>query len=772
MRLAPTTSHWGAFSAVTEEGRIVGVEPHPADPDPSPLIGNVASAAHHRSRVARPAIRRGWLRDGPRPSTERGREPFVEVSWDEALDLVAAEIQRVRHHHGNEAIFAGSYGWASAGRFHHAQGQLHRFLNLAGGYTRSVNTYSTGTSSVLLPYIVGSEMVTEMTSWSTIIEHTDLLVAFGGLPGKNVFVTPGGITRHTSRGDLAAAIHRGMEVVTVSPVRADVAAELPATWVPIRPGSDAAFLLAVAHTLIDENLADRCFVDRCCTGYAELEAYLFGRADGTVKDAAWAGPLCERPAEEIRVLARRMAASRTFITVTYSLQRIEHGEQPVWAALAVAALLGQMGLPGGGFGHGYGSMGDVGAPGGDLRPPTFPQGANPVRTFIPVARIVDLLLHPGELFDYDGERYFYPDTRLLYWAGGNPFHHHQDLNRLRVALQRPDTIVVHEPYWTAMARHADIVLPSTIPLERDDIGGGRRDSHLIAMHAAIPPYEDARDDHTVFCALAERLGFAEAFHEGRTPQQWLAHLYERWHTAAAKRGFTLPSFDEFWAAGGVELPPDTRAITPLAAFRNDPEKHRLRTASGRIELASAAIASYDYDDCPGHPAWLEPEAWTEADRFPLHLIANQPRTRLHSQLDVGAVSQTSKIAGREPIWVHPADAAARDIGAGDVVRVFNARGACLAGVVLTEEVRPGVVQLATGAWFDPIDHPEVGPLCVHGNPNVLTADAPTSRLSQGCSGQHAMVEIERWRYELPPVTVTAPPPFASDPRRSGARSAS
>jgi biotin/methionine sulfoxide reductase len=768
MRLAPTTSHWGAFSAVTEDGRVVGVEPHPSDPDPSPLIGNVADAAHHPTRVARPAVRLGWLRDGPQPSTERGREPFVEVSWDEALDLVAGEIQRVRHHHGNEAIFGGSYGWASAGRFHHAQSQLHRFLNHAGGYTRSVGNYSTGTSSVVLPYIVGSELVTEMTSWSSIIEHTELLVAFGGIPGKNVFVTPGGITRHTSRGDLTAAARRGIEIVTVSPVRADLAPELPTTWLAIRPGSDAAFLLALAHTLIEEQLVDRCFVDRCCAGYPELEAYLLGRTDGVVKDAAWAAPVCELPAEEIRALARRMAASRTFITVTWSLQRIEHGEQPVWAAIAVAALLGQMGLPGGGFGHGYGSMGDVGAPGGDLRPPTFLQGTNPVRTFIPVARIADLLLHPGELFAFDGERYFYPDTRLVYWAGGNPFHHHQDLNRLRAAFGRPDTIVVHEPYWTAMARHADIVLPSTTTLERDDIGGGHRDTHLIAMHAAIPPYGEARDDYAIFGALADRLGCAESFREGRTSRQWLEHLYERWRTSATKRGFPEPSFDDFWAAGGVELPPATRAVTPLAAFRDDPERHRLRTPSGRIELASAKIASYGYEDCPGHPVWLEPATWADADRFPLHLIANQPRTRLHSQLDVGAVSQASKIAGREPIWMHPDDAAGRGIDAGDVVRVFNDRGACLAGVVLTEDVRPGVVQLATGAWFDPVDHPEVGPLCVHGNPNVLTADVPTSALSQGCSGQHAMVEIERWRYDLPPLTVDAPPPFVPDPRGSGA----
>ncbi|MGO4430877.1 molybdopterin-dependent oxidoreductase, partial [Streptomyces sp. MCAF7] len=131
---------------------------------------------------------------------------------------------------------------------------------------------------------------------------------------------------------------------------------------------------------------------------------------------------------------------------------------------------------------GYGSMGDVGDHGPQLRLPHLPQGPNPVAEYIPCARIADLLLSPGESYDYDGERRTYPDIRFVYWAGGNPFHHHQDLGRLRRAFGRPDTIVVHEPYWTSTARHADIVLPTTTTLEREDFGAGRRDTHLIAMH--------------------------------------------------------------------------------------------------------------------------------------------------------------------------------------------------------------------------------------------------------------------------------------------------
>src|SRR5207237_8032967 len=123
-----------------------------------------------------------------------------------------------------------------------------------------------------------------------------------------------------------------------------------------------------------------------------------------------------------------------------------------------------------------------------------PQGVNPVRTFIPVARIADLLLSPGQEYDYDGGRLTYPDIRLVYWAGGNPFHHHQDLNRLRRAFARPDTIVVHEPYWTATARHADVVLPTTVTLERDDVGCGRNDGYVIAMPRALEPCGQRRDD--------------------------------------------------------------------------------------------------------------------------------------------------------------------------------------------------------------------------------------------------------------------------------------
>lgn len=762
----PNTSHWGAFLARVSGGRVVSVDPHPDDPDPSPLLGNIADSAHHPSRVARPAVRRGWLEHGPGPSADRGRDPFVEVGWDEALDLVAAELERVRRQHGNEAIFGGSYGWASAGRFHHAQSQVHRFLNTTGGFSYSVNNYSHGTSMVLLPHVLGDaiSVIRKGSAWPAIARHTELLVAFGGVTSKNVSVAPGGLTTHVARLQFEQGLHRGLEVASISPLLDDLPNEGNCSRYQIVPGTDTAMMLALAHTILVTGHADHAFLDRYCTGFGRFAEYLLGQVDGIVKDADWAAGICGIPADQIRALARRMPGRRTMITVTWSLQRTEHGEQPVWAAIALAAMLGQIGLPGGGFGHGYGSIGDVGHTAPTAPRPTLPQGRNPVQSFIPVARVADMLLKPGEPFDYDGHRHTYPDARVVYWAGGNPFHHHQDLNRLREAITRPDTIVVHEPYWTGMARHADVVLPVTIALERDDIGSGRGDTHIVPMRRAIPAYGEARDDYEVFRGLARRLGTENDFTEGRTARQWIEYLYEDWREKLGTAGKSIPEFATFWAGHGFRLPLPPYEETLFADFRHDPQSHPLKTPSGKIEIFSSVIADFGYDDCPGHPAWLEPHEWLGAPaarRYPLHLVANQPSSRLHSQLDMGANSAASKVAGREPIRLNPQDAAARGISEGDVVRVFNDRGACLAGAKLSDSLRPGVAQLSTGAWYDPDDEG----LCRHGNPNVLTTDRGTSRLAQGCTGQHALVEVERYAERPPDVRAFEPPELVSCPRR-------
>jgi biotin/methionine sulfoxide reductase len=762
-------SHWGAFEAEVSDGEVVAVRPFAADTDPSPLLGNIVGSLRHRSRIAQPMIRAGWLDRGPGPDGRRGAEPFVPVSWPTAIDLLSRELRRVYDAHGGEAVYGGSYGWASAGRFHHAQSQLHRFLNCLGGFVRGEHAYSNGALTVIMPHVLGDmrSFLDRATAWSVIERHTELLVCFGGIPLKNTMVSPGGASRHPLRDHLQRAKARGAEFVLVSPMRDDLPEFLDAEWLPIVPGSDVALMLGLAHTLVDENRCDRAFLSRYCAGFDRFERYLGGAEDGTPKTPEWAERLTSIPAATIRGLARRMAEKRTLVNANWSLQRVEHGEQAPWRVVTLAAMLGQIGLPGGGFGSGYGSLGYVGRPPLRSHPPALPQRANPVRTAIPFARFADMLLEPGEPFDFDGKRLAYPRIRLVYWCGGNPFHHHQDLARLRRALATLDTIVVHDPFWTPMARHADVVLPATMTLERNDIGGSPNDSCLIAMRRAVEPYGEARSEYAIFSELAETLGVGERFTDGRDEMAWLRHLYEGWREKVAHRGGPpVPDFDEFWAAGSLEVADVDHDLIILKSFRDDPEGARLSTPSGRIEIFSDTVDRFGYKDCPGHPAWLEPTEWLGAPlarRFPLHLVANNPTTRLHSQLDVGEFSQASKVQGREPIRMHPADAAQRGIRSGDVVRVFNDRGSCLAGAVVTDAVRPRVVQLATGAWYDPLDPADPDAMCVHGNPNVLTFDRGTSKLAQGCSGQHALVEVERWAGPLPPIRAYDPPPMERRP---------
>ncbi|MDX6749943.1 molybdopterin guanine dinucleotide-containing S/N-oxide reductase [Geminicoccaceae bacterium 1502E] len=760
----PTTAtHWGTYRGEVREGRLVALHPFERDCDPSPIAGNMIEALDHPLRIRKPAVRLSWLRHGHEAGGRgRGREPFVEVGWETALDLVAKEIARVRERHGNQAIFGGSYGWGSAGRFHHAQSQIHRFLNCIGGYTRSVNAYSYAAAQVIVPRVIGSfqGLLTDHTSWRSIAESGELVVMFGGMPLKNGQVNSGGVGRHVVREGLERCREAGLRFVLLAPVRADAADLLDAEWLPFRPGTDAALMLGLAHTLLAEGLHDRRFLERCTTGFDRFAAYLAGESDGMPKDADWAAGITGLEAATIRDLARRMAASRTLISASWSVQRTEHGEQPYWLAITLAAMLGQIGKPGGGFGFGYSAANGIG---NDVRGfpwPSVPQGENPVRDLIPVARIADLLLHPGEPFDFDGKRLTYPDTRLVYWAGGNPFHAHQDLNRLERAWQRPETVVVHEIMWNALAKRADIVLPATMPLEREDIACASNDGFMIAMKRLVRPVGLARDDHAIFRGLARRLGVEEAFTEGREPMDWLRWLYNVTRQRAAERHIDLPEFAAFWERGFIELPEPAGPRTLLEGFARDPEGQRLRTPSGRIEIFSKTIDGFAYDDCPGHPAWLEPEEWlgaAKAARFPLHLISSQPEGKLHSQYDPGGHSRSFKRQGREVLRLNPEDAAARGIEEGALVRVFNDRGACLATAATDGGLMKGVAVLPTGAWFDP--DPETG-IERHGNPNALTLDKGTSRLAQGPSAHSCLVEVELFGGEPPPVRAFEPPSFA------------
>lgn len=736
-----TSSHWGACHVTTEGNRIVSAEPFDGDPAPSAISRALPAAVHHRARIERPAIRRGWLAGrNSRARAMRGRDEFVDTPWDEALDIAAAELNRIRTTHGNGAIFGGSYGWSSAGRFHHAQSQVHRFLNSIGGYVSSFGSYSTAAAQAIIPHVLGMNFLKltwgAQNAWTMIADHTETLVMFGGINAKNSQVSMGGVTRHETAGWLNAFAKRGMRLVNISPQRTDAHGD--AQWLPIIPGTDTAFMLGLAYVLETKELVDRAFLGRCSVGYEPFRAYLLGETDGQPKTPQWAADICAIDADTIRELATAMAKTRTLITVAWSLQRAQHGEQPFWMAATLAAMLGQIGLPGGGIGYGYGAIGGVGVAIKRLDGLTLPQGQNPVTDFIPVARIADMLLNPGEAYEFNGQQRRYPDIRLVYWCGGNPFHHHQDLNRLDEAWQRPETVIVHEPWWTATAKRADIVFPATTPYEREDIGRAGSDSFLFHMPQLIPPVGDARNDYDIFRELAKRLDAADQFTEGRDAQQWLRLLYDEFKLGAGS--IDVPDFDELCERNWVELPITgaEHAEVPFAAFRLDPDAAPLGTPSGRIEIFSDTIAGFGYNECHGHPVWQPPDEWLGApstERFGLHLVSPQPADKLHSQLECALADDPG--ARPAPLTINAIDAEKRHVKDGDIVRVYNDRGACHARVQVSDAIRTGVVAMPTGAWHE-ADSDGVD---TQGNPNVLTRDTGTSRLGQGSSAHTTLVEI-------------------------------
>lgn len=763
-KFVPTSTHWGNYRIeVNDKEDIVGVYTYEADLEPSPLGQALNDVFDKRVRVSQPMVRQGYLEHGPNSDhTQRGREPFVAVDWDTAFDLVATELKRVIDTHGNEAIYAGSYGWSSPGTLHIARWNMHRLLNLMGGFTDSIGSYSTAAYEAITPHVLASngQLVYDTPAWIDIAENAELVVLFGGASLKNSQVSFGGLGPHLAKHDMQTAVRAGVEFVNISPIREDLD-DFAAEWLAPRPNTDMAIMLGLAHTLITENLVDTAYVEKYTVGYEKFTPYVLGQTDGEPKTAAWAAAISEIPADTIRNLARRMAAKKTMIGVNWAIQRAQHGEQPYWMAIVLAAMLGEIGHSGRGVALGLNAMHSVGSA---RRPlvqwPTRPKGANPINKRIPVARIADMLLNPGQPFQFNGNDWTFPDIRLIYWVGGNPFHHHQDIHRLIRAWQQPDTIIVNDPFWTASARYADIVLPATTVLERNDINFTLLGASITPMRQAASPYAQARSDYDIFLGVAQRLGVADAYSEERSEMDWLRHFYEEARGLAEENGRLLPDFESFWLGEQLTIKPATRHTPLVEKFHADPSGNPLPTPSGKIEIFSDRIASFGYDDCQGHPMWLPTKEWLGAERasqYPLHLLSNQPKTRLHSQLDHARTSQNGKINGREPARMNPVDAAARGIADGDYIRLFNDRGACLSVVVLSDDLRPGVIQLPTGAWFNPADPKQPNSLEIHGNPNVLTLDVGTSKLGQGPSPNTTLVDVERYDEPIPTLTVHTEP---------------
>lgn len=740
----------GPMFLVKKGGQVVGIEQLKQDGAPWKLLGDMPDRLYNKARVKAPMVRRDFLAKRDKSNrADRGSRDFVEVSWDDALKLVADELTRVKTKYGNASLHRGKSSWASNhAHFYRTEALLQRFLNGFGGSSTFFGNYSNQAVSEILPAVAWSSPGAA-SDWPVIHANAKLIVLWGANPLATTRILSG---RYATKAWYEVKA-RGIEVIAIDPMKSETIKELGCEWVPIRPNTDVALALGLMHTLLTENLHDTKFIEDYTRGFKDFQPYLMGTEDGTPKTAEWASGITGVPAETIRGLARKMAKTRTTIASGWSTQRQHHGEQAPWAIVALGAMLGQMGLPGGGVSFGL-HYADGGLPraampvvGG-----TSP-GSNPIPDPFPIACLSDAYLNPGKTIECKGRKITYPDIQLVYTSGGNQFTHHQDTNRVIEAFRKPETIIVQDPWWTPSARFADIVLPAASDLERNDLG--QMLNLITASHAAVDPQFKSRTDYDILTELSDRLGYKQTYTEGRTEMDWVRFFYDA--AKAQSKTVKMPDFDEFWAGEGIiEFPMGKGDFVHLADFREDPLLKPVSTASGLIEFVSPYVRKLGYDDCPAHPTWLEPVEWKgskAAEKFPLQLVSPHPPFRLHSQMCNTKTRTTYTVADREPVVINADDAKARGIADGDIVRLFNDRGQVLAGAVVTPDILAGTICLHEGAWYDPAEPGKQGALDKYGSPNLLTLDVPlTSRFAQATIAGTAICDVEKWKGEALPVT--------------------
>lgn len=625
---------------------------------------------------------------------ERGSSDFREASWDEALTLVSRRLGEIRTKHGAASTLNLSSA-GSTGALHGTEALTARFLNTAGGATVLTGNYSNGAAKYVLPYLFGSDAASSGFDPATML-HSRMIVLWGA----NILEARLG-TELPAR--LLEARRNGARVVCIDPRFTTTARRTDAWWIPVRPGADAALMLAVLNVLLTEDLADLDFARSHAFGFDGLSDYVLGRAGESPRDPEWAEGVCGVPAKEIRRFAREYGRTKPALLLPgYSIQRVHAGEDSFRLTVALQLATGNFGRLGGSTGSvnnrlpkpRVGSLDALEAPGA-------PE--------VPILRWPDAIL--------EGRAGAYPSNiRTAYVCGSNFLNQGGDIRKNVRAFRALDFAVCHEMFLTSTARHCDVVLPAASPLEKEDIGIPWAGNWLTYRRAACAPRGSARSDYDIFADLAARMGFETEFTEGRSPRQWLD-------------GFLADSDvpdPEAFRASGIYLAPEQER-TGLADFARDPEARPLGTPSGLVELYSAA---WERDTgLPPLPVWrpqpLKP-------RYPLSLVTPKSPERTHSQ---GGDPVTLGGTGGAVLTLHPRDAADRGILAGMGVRIRNDYGSIRAVADLSDGVLPGVVSLYEGVWYEPNEDGA-------GSANVLTG-TEGSPPSASCIMHGIPVDVER-----------------------------
>ena len=692
---------------------------------------------YHPDRLTQPLKRSG----------RRGAGKFEPVAWDEALDLVAREMQRVKDTYGNSALFV-PYGTGSYSQLNGSQ-TARRLLNLFGGCLGIYNSYSWAAINIATPTVFGTlQTGNQRQDWL----NSRYILMWGWNPAE---------MRDGTNSDYFVKLARqnGARVVCIDPRHTLSAASLADEWIPIRPGTDTAMMSAMAYVMITEQLVDAEFIRTHCVGFdrsqmpigldaiARAESYadyILGTRDGIAKTPEWAEAITLVPRETIVRIAREYATIQPAVLYQgYGMQRRAYGEQVVRAGCVLAAITGNVGVSGGWASGLANQVPD--APFWNV----FPVGDNPIKAAIPVFLWTEAVLRGKEMTQADGiigaER-LDNDIKLIYAVASNILIiQHANVNRSAKILQdesRVEFIVVQDQFMTPSAKFADVILPACTqfgPWGVED--GWKYGDEVILMPQLVEPLGQTMSDYRICAEIAGRLGLSAAYTEGRDERGWVEWCLDHYR---ATRFPDLPTLDEFERSNiGVYARPATKPAIAFEDFRADPAAHPLDTPSGKIEIFSQRL--YDLNqpaEIPAVPKYIqewESPGGPEAEKYPLQVLGHHTLHRAHSTHDN---NDWLEEAFPQRVFINPIDAAARGIADGDRVKVFNDRGATILPCRLTERILPGVIDIPQGAWWAPDENGIDRRGCV----NVLTSERWTP-LAFGTAQHTAMAQVQRMKDE-------------------------
>ncbi len=672
---------------------------------------------HHPERLMFPQKRTG----------EKGEGRFKRISWDEALDLLARELIRVKETCGNQGIFLATGGGYLAS-LHNGGLAASRLLGQFGGYvTHYGNISSEGAVWASLTQY-GSVMVGHSREDML---NSRLIILWGWDPARMISGT-------NTMYHLIKARENGARIIAVDPRYHDTAATVAQEWIPIRPGTDTAVMIAMANVMIKEGLQDQAFLDKYAVGFEPFKAYVLGQEDGQDKTPSWAAEISGVSASTIERLAREYAQTRPAALMDcQGPARSAMGEQYNRCAATLCAMTGNVGRPGGSAGGGL-----MGLPVGHMfRMPAIPPGKNPFEQDGPnVKGTLDIKLrvvkrvHINKIFDaiLRGQAGGYPsDIKLMWSMCNNYLNQTGNSNKAAQALKRLEFLAVNELFMTPQARYADLLLPVTSAAERNDLTRPWPSGpYFTFVNRAIEPLGECKSDLDIVSELAGRLGFKDF--NPYSEDQWLRMFWEKTPDLSSH----IKDYEKFRQEGIHRI----RLAEPIVAFREqieDPDKNPFPTPSGKIEIFSQRAADLNNPLCPPIPKYLgTPEDQYDPlrQKYPLQLLTPHPKNRVHSEL-----YKVDWLREVEPhrVWINPDDALSRGIRDGDEVQVFNDRGRVAITAWLTERIIPGVVCIFEGAWYAPDEKGIDQGACA----NTLTNDAYSP--GGACVMNTSLVQVEK-----------------------------